>query len=71
VLPLLKTDHFVEVFESKGRFSHLLADVPIHVVLHRTALMGAARYALDVMQHEVQTPAGHAGAAMQTGSARS
>lgn len=71
VLPLLNTDHFVDVFKSKGRFSHLLADVPIHVVLHRTALTGAARYALDVMQHDGQAPANHAGAAMESGSARS
>lgn len=52
VLPLLDTERFVEIFESKGRFSTLLSDVPIHVVLHRTALPGAARYALDAMQQE-------------------
>lgn len=49
VLPLLETDRFIGEFERKGRFSHLLADVPIHVVRHRTALAGAARYATEMM----------------------
>jgi glucokinase len=71
VLPLLHTDHFVEVFKSKGRFSHLLADVPIYVVLHRTALMGAARYALDVMQHETEGAGHPAGSVKETESAHS
>jgi glucokinase len=70
VLPLLHTGHFVEVFESKGRFSHLLADVPIHVVLRRTALAGAARYALDVMKDEGQASAQYVGARRESRSAR-
>ena len=62
VLPLLDRPEFVQIFESKGRFSNLLSDVPIHVVLHRTALLGAARYTLDVMQDEARTHAAHPGA---------
>ncbi len=50
VLPLLDSGRFIREFERKGRFSHLLADVPIHVVLHRTALAGAARYAAEMME---------------------
>lgn len=49
ILPLLDTGRFIQEFERKGRFSHLLADVPIHVVRHRTALAGAARYAAEMM----------------------
>jgi glucokinase len=63
VLPLLDADRFVETFESKGRFSNLLSDIPIHVVLQRTALPGAARYALDVMQHECKGLPADVGAA--------
>lgn len=52
VLSLLDTGQFVDEFERKGRFSNLLSDVPVHVVRHRTALPGAARYALDLMRHD-------------------
>jgi glucokinase len=67
VLPLLNTGRFVQVFESKGRFSNLLSDVPIHVVLRRTALPGAARYALDVIRHEPHVAAAPTGGATETG----
>jgi glucokinase len=49
VLPLLDAGRFVQEFERKGRFSHLLSDVPIHVVLHKTSLAGAARYAAEMI----------------------
>ena len=52
VLPLLDTGRFVREFERKGRFSHLLSDVPIYVVRHRVALAGAARYATEMMHGE-------------------
>ncbi len=45
VLPMLDRDRFMRTFARKGRFSSLLVDVPIHVVLQRTALSGAVRYA--------------------------
>jgi glucokinase len=54
VLPLLNTGRFVQEFERKGRFSHLLSDVPIHVVLHKTSLAGAARYAAEMMHRDKQ-----------------
>jgi glucokinase len=48
ILPVLKQDRFVEAFRYKGRFSGLLARMPVHVILNpKAALLGAACYALD------------------------
>jgi len=48
VLPVLKQDGFMEAFRYKGRFSDLLARVPVHVILNpKSALLGAACYGLE------------------------
>ncbi len=45
----LKDGAFMRAFSDKGRPSSLLASVPVHVILDdKTALLGAARGALDV-----------------------
>jgi glucokinase len=66
VLPALERGRFVEVFRNKGRFSELMSRIPIHVVLHRTALTGAARYAFDRMRSEALHPAELAAAGVET-----
>jgi glucokinase len=43
ILPFLQDEQFMRAFKHKGRFSRLLAEVPVHVVLNpRLALLGAA-----------------------------
>jgi glucokinase len=38
----------MRAFTNKGRFSSFVADIPVHVILDdKTALYGAARYALS------------------------
>jgi len=45
ILSLLKDGTFMRAFQHKGRFSELLAHVPVHVILHpHVALIGAAYY---------------------------
>jgi glucokinase len=47
ILPVLKRDGFMKAFRYKGRFSGLLARVPVHVILNpKAALLGAACYGL-------------------------
>ncbi len=47
ILPLLKTDLFLEAFRDKGKFREFLAQVPIQVVINKQApLTGAAYFAL-------------------------
>jgi glucokinase len=49
VLPVLKQDGFIQAFRHKGRFSGLLARVPVHVILNpKAALLGAACYGLEL-----------------------
>ena len=44
ILPALDQD-FMEAFWNKGRFSHLLSQIPVHVILNsKAALLGAACY---------------------------
>jgi glucokinase len=48
ILPFLQDGKFMQAFKHKGRFSPLLAEVPVHVVLNpRLALLGAAYCGLE------------------------
>ncbi|WP_298818341.1 glucokinase [Chloroflexus sp.] len=47
VLPLIRRERFLHIFRDKGRFSELLAQVPIHVILEpKAGLLGAAAAAM-------------------------
>jgi glucokinase len=49
ILPLLDDGGFIEAFCDKGRFSGLMRDIPVRVIMNpRAALLGAARVALDI-----------------------
>lgn len=50
ILPKLTQDRFVQAFVNMGRLGRLLADVPIHVVTTRAALLGAALHGLETMR---------------------
>lgn len=50
VLPALTDGRFIQAFQHKGRFAELLASVPVHVILQRAALLGAASYGLEIAQ---------------------
>ncbi len=46
LLPFFKHGGFMSAFTAKGRFSSLMQDIPIHLILEdTTALLGAAHYA--------------------------
>lgn len=48
ILPLLKSELFINTFFSKGRFEELLRGMKVRVSLNdKTALIGSARYAMD------------------------
>jgi glucokinase len=47
ILPQLEDGRFMQAFVSKGRFTDLLRDMPVHAVVSRVALVGAAQYGLD------------------------
>ncbi|MGI8915059.1 MAG: glucokinase [Chloroflexota bacterium] len=49
MIPLLDAGTFRQAFQRKGPFADLLAQLPIHVVVKRAALIGAARYAFALM----------------------
>lgn len=47
ILPLLQDGSFMSAFLDKGRFSEVLKDIPVYVILNeKTALFGCACYAL-------------------------
>jgi glucokinase len=50
VLPALKGQRFMQSFTRKGRFAELMARLPIHVIVTRAALIGAASYGLEKLK---------------------
>jgi glucokinase len=49
ILPALEGPRFMRAFTNKGRFSDLLARVPVHVILNpKSALLGAACHGLEL-----------------------
>lgn len=48
ILPIIKSEYFLNAFISKGRFEELLRTIPLKVSLNQeTALLGSAKYAQD------------------------
>ena len=53
IVPLLKSDLFLEAFRNKGKFSDFMAEIPVKVVMNKRApLLGAAYFALG--ENEIQ-----------------
>jgi glucokinase len=49
ILPALESEQFLQAFHYKGRFSDLLMQIPVHVILDpKVALLGAACHGLEV-----------------------
>jgi glucokinase len=47
ILPLLEDGRFMEAFVNKGRLGDLVKDIPVQVVVTRSALLGAVFYGFD------------------------
>ncbi len=52
ILPLLENGAFMKAFVRKGRLEELLRRVPVHVIMRRAALPGAAAHGLELMAAE-------------------
>lgn len=50
LLPQLEDGAFAQAFVNKGRFAEMLEGIPVHVIVTRAALLGAAIYGLRQMQ---------------------
>jgi glucokinase len=47
VIDILKESGFVTAFVNKGRFKDLMANIPVHLITAKAALVGAATYGLE------------------------
>ena len=52
VLSALQYPRFIECFTRKGLFAELMKHIPVHVILSRAALLGAAVYGLESFKEE-------------------
>jgi len=50
-LKALQAPRFMESFKRKGRLSELMELIPVHVVITRAAMIGAAAYGLESLRH--------------------
>jgi len=57
LLPKLRSGEFLRSFRTKGRLSPLLEKIPVRVILEpRTALLGAAARAADLIEKKSRSP---------------
>ena len=56
VVAALQTGRLLEAFQRKGRLTHVLANVPVHVIVGRAAIIGAAILALEMARISAATP---------------
>ena len=52
IMSALENGRFMEAFQRKGRFTELLARVPVHVIVKQVALLGAASYGLELASQQ-------------------
>jgi glucokinase len=52
VLSVLQGPRFMESFRRKGRFAELMKRIPVHIILTRAALLGAAVHGLESFREE-------------------
>ena len=46
IIPLLKTPRFLQAFRRKGRFSEMMSRIPVHLMIGKVGIAGAAAYGL-------------------------
>lgn len=51
ILPALEGSRFLQSFRLKGRFSEMMSRIPVHVIVSRAALAGAAIYGLESLRN--------------------
>jgi glucokinase len=51
ILPALEGSRFLQSFRFKGRFSDMMSRIPVHVIVGRAALVGAAIYGLESLRN--------------------
>lgn len=56
IRPALGNGQFMRAFQSKGRLAELLAAVPVHVIVARAALIGAASRGLEELREKGDEP---------------
>lgn len=56
IVPLLKSPRFLESFRRKGRFAQMMSRIPVHLMISKVGIAGAAAYGLQMGGDEA--PAG-------------
>jgi glucokinase len=53
IVPMLEEGQFLVAFQAKGRLSHIVRRMPVHVVLNTdVGLIGAAGYGMNVSKKQ-------------------
>ncbi|HXA53203.1 MAG TPA: glucokinase, partial [Candidatus Acidoferrum sp.] len=48
ILPVMKTPRFLQAFRRKGRFSEMMSHIPVHLMISKVGIAGAAAYGLKM-----------------------
>jgi glucokinase len=52
IVPVLKAGRFLESFRRKGRFSEVMSRIPVHLMVSKVGIAGAAAYGLRAAARE-------------------
>ncbi len=55
IAPILKSPRFLEAFRRKGRFAQMMGRIPVHLMISKVGIAGAAAYGLRVAMEEAPT----------------
>ncbi len=56
IQPVLKSPRFLEAFRRKGRFSEIMSRIPVHLMIGKVGIAGAAAYGLKRASEARQSP---------------
>ena len=53
IVPMIKSRRFLQSFRYKGRFAQMMSRIPVHLMISKVGIAGAAAYGLRMAMQEM------------------